>query len=229
MTKSGHPAFDLMLFDLDGTLMETSGELAAAVNDTLREKGLAPVTQEQVDRWVGHGTRALLAQALAFARGSSLAAEREAPGFAALAETFDRHYERRCGTNSRLYPHVEEVLRGLSKMGVILAVITNKDAHFAHLLLQTHKVASCFGAVVGGDTLPVKKPDPAAVVQAMQRYGVSPERTLFVGDSAVDVATARNAGVPVWALPYGYNMGQAIEGSKPDRVIEDFRALLPGV
>jgi phosphoglycolate phosphatase len=229
LSKSRRPDFDLVLFDLDGTLMETSVELADAVNDTLREAGWPTVQQAQVDVWVGHGTRALLAQALAFVRDSTWQTERESPGFAALAQAFDVHYARRCGTNSRLYPHVAPVLQALTDLQVRLGVVTNKDARFAHALLQVHGVAACFDSVVGGDTLPVKKPDPAGIWHVMRHWKAAPDRTLFVGDSSVDVATARNAGVAVWVLPYGYNMGQPIEASQPDRVIGDFRALLPKI
>ena len=86
-----------------------------------------------------------------------------------------------------------------------------------------------FDAVVSGDTFATKKPDPAGVLHCLAQFGVAAERALFVGDSSIDVATARNAGVPVWAVPYGYNMGQPIEACAPDRVIADFTALLSGV
>jgi phosphoglycolate phosphatase len=83
-----------------------------------------------------------------------------------------------------------------------------------------------FDAVISGDTLPTKKPNPAGIQHCLDQFSVSKERALFVGDSSIDVATARNAGITVWALPYGYNMGQPIEFCAPDRVIADFSMLL---
>lgn len=227
MTKSRHPDFDLILFDLDGTLVDSSRELADAVNDMLADAGGPPVTQQMVDLWIGHGTRALVAQALAFAREARPQEPRLAADLEAHAAVFDRHYMRRCGTRSALYPHVRQVLQGLQGLGVRLAVVTNKDECFTHRLLQAHDVAGDFALVVGGDTMPSKKPDPAGILHCLQHLGVDRERSLFVGDSAIDVDAARNAAVRVWAVPYGYNQGQAIERCGPDRVIDDFRALLP--
>jgi len=218
--------FDLVLFDLDGTLIETAPEIGDAVNDTLAQFGLPAVTQAQVDRWIGHGTRELLVQALAHARGTSVDAVRMAADLPAIAQAFDGHYQRRCGTRSRPYPHVREVLQALRSRGVRLAVVTNKEGRYTHTVLAAHGLQPLFDRVVSGDTLPTKKPDPAGVRSCLAQFGVPPARALFVGDSSIDVATARNAGVPVWALPYGYNMGQPIEASGADRVIADFRQLL---
>ncbi|HSO45716.1 MAG TPA: HAD-IA family hydrolase, partial [Rhodoferax sp.] len=88
------------------------------------------------------------------------------------------------------------------------------------------QLSDLFDEVVSGDTFPTKKPDPVGVANCMAKFGAARERTLFVGDSSIDAATARNAGVPVWLLPYGYNMGQPIEACAPDRVIADFSLLL---
>lgn len=219
------PAFDLILFDLDGTLIETAPEICDAVNDTLRHLRLPEAAQDHVDRWIGHGTHELLLQAVAHARGQPLEAIRSDPGLPDIAAVFMRHYEQRCGTRSRLYPHVLPVLRSLRADGVRLAVVTNKETRYTERVLAAHFPQSLFDRVVCGDTLPRKKPDPAGIQSCLQHFGVARERALFVGDSSIDVATARNAGVAVWALPYGYNMGQAIEASAPDRVITDFRAL----
>ena len=94
------------------------------------------------------------------------------------------------------------------------------------LAMQAHQLASTFHRVISGDTLPTRKPDPAGILHCLSVFGVQPERALFVGDSSIDVATARNAGIAVWALPYGYNMGHPIDASAPDRVITDLSALM---
>ena len=222
---SAYIPFDLVLFDLDGTLIETAPEIADAVNDTLARFQLPAVSQQQVNDWIGHGTRELLIQALAFTGNTPAETVRHADSFRLIEAEFSVFYARRCGTRSRLYPHVRETLQALRASGVKLAVVTNKEGRYTETVLQSHDLLPLFDRIISGDTLPVKKPDPAGIHDCMQRFGVARERTLFVGDSSIDVATARNAGVTVWALPYGYNMGQPIEACGADRVIPDFSAL----
>lgn len=218
--------FDLIMFDLDGTLVETAPEICDAVNDTLRRFDLPEVTQQQVNDWIGHGTRSLLLQALAFAGKTSVAAISASDSLQLIAAEFDKNYQRRCGTRSHLYPQVRETLIALRGRGVKLAVVTNKEGRYTRTVLDAHQLAPLFDRVVSGDTLSAKKPDPAGVQSCLAQFAVSPHRALFVGDSSIDVATARNAGVAVWALPYGYNMGQPIEACAPDRVIADCSELL---
>lgn len=216
----------LVLFDLDGTLIATAPEIQDAVNDTLREFALGCVSGAQVETWIGHGTRELLARALAFAGGTSTIAVRTGDNFASMAAVFDGHYGRRCGTRSHLYPHVREVLVELRRRGVKLAVVTNKETRFTHPLLDRHALLPLLDRVLCGDSLPSRKPDPAGLLACMQALGVPRQRALFVGDSAVDVATARNGGVAVWAVTYGYNGGQPIARHAPDRLLADVRPLL---
>jgi len=156
---STHPyPYDLILFDLDGTLIETSPEIADAVNDTLAEIGLAPVEQARVDRWIGHGTRELLIQALAFRWGRPAEAVRQSDRFAAIEALFGQHYQRRCGTRSHLYPQVRQTLQALRACGVKLAVVTNKEGRYTQAVLDAHAMAPLFDRVISGDTLPVKNP-----------------------------------------------------------------------
>ena len=219
-------AYDLILFDLDGTLIETAPEIADAVNDTLLQFGHAPASEQQITDWIGHGTRELLIQALAQASHATPEAVRSAAQFATIEAAFGQHYLRRCGSRSQLYPQVRGTLTALRAEGVRLALVTNKEARYTQAVLEAHQLAHAFDRVICGDTLAVKKPNPAGIQACLQQFGVPPERALFVGDSSIDVATARNAGIAVWVLPYGYNMGQPIEASAPDRVIADIGALL---
>jgi phosphoglycolate phosphatase len=218
--------FDLVMFDLDGTLIETAPEIADATNDALRDFSMPEVTQQQVNDWIGHGTRELLVKAIASVTGSTPDDVRNAADFQSRVAVFDKHYHLRCGTRSNLYPQVRETLVALRERGVKLAIVTNKEARFTESVLSFHQMQNMLDRVVSGDTFPTKKPDPAGINACLAQFGVAPERALFVGDSSIDVATARNAGVPVWALPYGYNMGQPIAACNPDRVIEDCSALL---
>ncbi|MGM9426183.1 phosphoglycolate phosphatase [Hydrogenophaga sp. MI9] len=221
---SAYP-FDLILFDLDGTLVETAPEIADAVNDTLTALGHPAVSQQEVDDWIGHGTRELLIQALARVLDTPAETVRSAEAFPRIEAEFARHYQARCGTRSRLYPHVLESLQALRAAGVSLVLMTNKEGRYTQTVLDVHGLSPLFDRVISGDTLPVKKPDPAGVHDCLEMFDVLQARALFVGDSSIDVATARNAGISVWALPYGYNMGEPIEACAPDRVIPDLSAL----
>ena len=109
--------------------------------------------------------------------------------------------------------------------GVRLAVVTNKEARYTERVLDAHRLGPLFDRVVSGDTLARKKPDPAGVQACLSEFGVARERALFVGDSAIDAATARNAGIAVWLLPHGYNMGLPLADARPDRIVADFAAL----
>ncbi|MBE0473401.1 HAD-IA family hydrolase [Rhodoferax sp.] len=222
-------AFDLILFDLDGTLVETAPEIVDAVNDTLGHFGMPRVKQQQVSDWIGHGTRELLVQALAQVTGTTAAQVRASELLARILPVYDSFYSRRCGTRSQLYPHVCETLRALRVEGVKLALVTNKESRYTRVVMDVHQLDELFDAVVCGDTLATKKPDPAGVARCLAQFRVAPERCLFVGDSSIDAATARNAGVAVWLLPHGYNMGQPIESCSPDRIIADFSWLLKPV
>lgn len=218
--------FDLVMFDLDGTLIETSPEICDAVNDTLRRFNLPEVSQQQVNDWIGHGTRELLVQALAAVKKTDVSTIKSSDSLVLIAAEFDKNYQLRCGTRSHLYPQVRETLTALRECGVKLAVVTNKETRYTNTVLHAHQLMPLFDRVISGDTLAQKKPDPSGIQSCLTQFTTAANRALFVGDSSIDVATARNAGVAVWMLPYGYNMGQPIENCSPDRVIADCSALL---
>ena len=222
------PNWRAIFFDLDGTLVETAGEIADAVNDTLTAWHLPAVTQEQVEDWIGHGTKTLLIQALAYVKGVSVDEINESAFLSDVLPTFDHHYKARCGTRSQLYPHVREALAYLREAGVKLAVVTNKEGRYTDTVLKAQRLHEAFDAVVSGDTFDVKKPNPKAVSQLLLQWQIDPSAALFVGDSSIDAATARNAGIKVWLLPYGYNMGAPVNVCEPDRVIENFAPLMHG-
>lgn len=222
---SGSAPLKMVLFDLDGTLIDSSGEIADAVNDTLRAYHLPEVTQAQVDGWVGHGTQALLVTVLAQAWQLPESQVRDQAQWLHAQQVFARCYLQRCGTRSTLYPHVREVLTTLRERGVVLALVTNKETSYTQAILQAHALAPYFDVCISGDTMPQHKPDPAGVLQCLSQFNVRTEEALFVGDSAIDAQTAHNAGVRVWLLPYGYNRGESLEAARPDRIIADLREL----
>ena len=219
-------SFDLVMFDLDGTLVETACEICDAVNDTLMQFELPQVSLPQVTDWIGKGTRELLVLALSTSTQTSAEVVRASDSLGAMTVAFDAHYHQRCGTRSRLYPQVLHTLEVLHKRGVKLAVVTNKESRFTRKVLDAHQLTGWFNAVVSGDTFAAKKPHPEGIESCLKKFGVERQRALFVGDSSIDVAAARNAGVTVWVLPYGYNMGQPMDASMADRVIADCSELL---
>lgn len=214
------------MFDLDGTLVETGGEIAAALNEALVSHGHAALSQKMIEGWIGEGTRQLLSRALTQVTGADDTVLAQDGRLDAIRQRFDASYQQICGTTARPYPAVVEALKGLRARDVSLAVVTNKDRRFADAVLRASGLAGYFGLVLGGDDLPAKKPDPAGIHHCLRHYGLAPHQALFIGDSSIDAAAARNAGVPVWLLPYGYNMNRSVHDCAPDRVIADMSALL---
>ena len=207
-----------VMFDFDGTLVDTAPEMADAVNDTLRRLGRPEVSEAEVRGWVGHGARETLVKALTPAGVGATAVATQWP-------LFTQDYLARCGTRSQPYPGVVPMLQRLRDAGLSLALLTNKESAFAHRVLVKHDLSGYFDAIVAGDTLPVKKPHPDVMRHALESLGAAAEDTLYIGDSAVDVHTARAAGVEVWLVRHGY-AEELLEGTDaPDRWIDDFEQL----
>lgn len=226
MRQTSEFPFDLVMFDLDGTLLETAPELADAVNDSLVGLDLAPVPQSSVRSWIGHGLREMLVQALASTSGQTVDAIRGSQQLEQAMHDFEPLYAARCGSNSWPYPQADVLVRQWHARGTQLAIITNKDSRFTGPLLDRHGLSQLFHRVISGDTLARKKPAPDGILDCLAHFDVPPARALFVGDSSIDVATARSAGIQVWARTGGYNLGQPIADSRPDRVFADYAELL---
>lgn len=219
---SGNPAnrpFDAVLFDLDGTLLETAPEIAAAVNLSIVDQGLPPADTEAVRFFIGHGVRQTIAKAYdTVAPADTTAARRETDIDAALIR-FEHHYGR-LAPQSQPFGDTVSTLTSLRAAGVKCAIVSNKETRFVEQLLAGGPLPGLVDLVVCGDTLPRKKPDAAPALHAMAQFGSSRERTLLVGDSSIDVACARNAGIAVWMVPYGYNGGHPAAEAGADRVID---------
>ena len=188
--------FDLLMFDLDGTLIDTSKDIAAAMNHVLRREGLAPLPAERVVQFVGHGVRRLIQRSMETLGASVDGREEE------MYEAFVAWYRRHMLDTTRPYPGVIETLRRLEDRP--MAIVTNKPAGPSREILEGLGVARFFSAVVGGDSLDRRKPDPLPVTHLLERFGVAPGRALLVGDTAVDIRTARAAGARSCAVTYGY-------------------------
>lgn len=212
----------LAMFDLDGTLVDSVPDLAAAVDRMLLALGRPPAGLERVRLWVGNGARVLVRRALA--GGLDHDGVDETLARDALALFMEAYADNHALT--RVYPGVVETLDQLRGEGILLALITNKPARFLPELLADKGLEGYFQWLVGGDTLPQQKPDPAALNWVMDRAGVPACDALFVGDSRNDVRAAHAAGVTCVALSYGYNHGEPIALERPARVIDDLRELL---
>lgn len=212
----------LVMFDLDGTLIDSVPDLAAAVDVMLRQLGRDPAGDDQVRHWVGNGARVLVRRALA----GGMAHEHIDEG--ATEQALAMFLEAYAGDHSRstVYPGVRALLDQLQADQVPLALVTNKPSRFVPELLADKQLDGYFRWLVGGDALPVQKPDPAALNWVMQQAAVSAAQALFVGDSRSDVLAARAAGVPVVAVSYGYNHGQSIATENPDLLVDSLDALI---
>jgi phosphoglycolate phosphatase len=214
-------AYTALSFDLDGTLVETAGEIADAVNRALADCGVPRQPLPAISRHIGMGAHALMHRL----RKDLLEAEpRLAPRLepSALLSALDRHYGDTAGTSGTPYPGVHEALTALREAGVRLACLTNKERRFAQRVLDRTGLDGYFELVIGGDTLPVKKPHPGAIQHVIAMLDGEASRFAHVGDSRTDIEAARNAGVAAWAVPWGYNAGEPIEASAPDRIFGSY-------
>lgn len=215
-----------VFFDLDGTLAHTAPELGSALNQMLRDIGLPLVDEALATTWIGHGTRELTVRSIAQATGAGLDQVRQDERLPQALARFDHHYQTCLGTRSVLYPGVRETLTALRERGCRMAVVTNKESRHTDRLIEALELRSFFERVVSGDTFPTRKPDPVGVLACLEAWRIDPQQGLFVGDSAIDAQTARRAGLPVFLLTYGYNMGRDVRESQPDRVLDHFAEIL---
>ena len=214
----------LVMFDLDGTLIDSVPDLAAAVDRMLLELGRPPAGLEAVRHWVGNGAPVLVRRALAGGLDHGTVDDALAEqGLALFMEAYGASHEL-----TVVYPGVRDTLKWLQKQGVAMALITNKPERFVAPLLDQMKIGRYFKWIIGGDTLPQKKPDPAALFFVMKMANIPASQSLFVGDSRSDVLAAKAAGVKCVALSYGYNHGRPIAEESPALVIDDLRKLIPG-
>lgn len=213
----------LVMFDLDGTLIDSVPDLAAAVDRMLLEMDRAPAGIEAVRQWVGNGAPVLVRRALAGGIDHAAVNDDEAErGLEIFMHAYGESHDL-----TVIYPGVSDTLKWLRQQNVEMALITNKPERFVGPLLDQMQIGRYFRWIIGGDTLPQKKPDPAALLFVMQMAGVPASEALFVGDSRSDVQAAKAAGVQCVGLTYGYNHGRPISEESPALVIDDLRALLP--
>ena len=194
------PGLKAVLFDLDGTLIDSAPDLMSALNRLLAAEGAAAVTIAQVKMMIGDGVHKLVERGFA-AGGQTL----EAPRLEALARRFIPDYEANATVETRPFPGVGEILAELAEAGFALGICTNKPEAATREILAAFALDRFFAAVVGGDTVPgARKPSPEPMQAALARLGASPAQALMVGDSPNDVAAARAVRIPVIAVRFGY-------------------------
>ncbi len=217
--------FELITIDLDGTLVDSVGDLHEAVNRMQNALGEEPATVEQVQNWVGNGVERLVHRALT----QSMDLDADDVLFHRALTEFSDAYEAVNGTRSSLYPGVLAGLEWLASLDTPMIMITNKAGRFARPLLKRLAIDQFFDHQICGDDVAEKKPDPSALLLAARYSAAVPRRSVLIGDSVSDIRAARAAGFASVAVSYGYNHGQSVrEGTgtwRPDAVIDSFEEL----
>ncbi len=209
-------------FDLDGTLIDSVPDLAAATQATLAELGLPSCSEQQVRGWVGNGAQVLMNRALSFALGHEV----ESEVLDNAVPRFMHHYKEHLQQHSLLYPGVKDNLAQLAKLGFPLAIVTNKPYEFTVPLLEAFGIREYFSTILGGDSLAKMKPDPMPLNYLLSDWQLTSDELLMVGDSKNDILAAKAAGITSIGLTYGYNYGEDIGLSDPNAVCEQFSEIM---
>jgi phosphoglycolate phosphatase len=214
---------EMILIDVDGTLVDSVPDLAYCVDEMMTGLGRAPCGEARVRDWVGNGVERLVRRALT----GTLNGEPDDADFNRAYPLFLALYAENTSRRSCLYPGVREGLDWLQAANYRLGCVTNKAARFTEPLLRDLGVYDVFSIVISGDTLTEKKPHPAPLLHAANHFGCDPANALMIGDSVSDVAAARAAGFQIVCMSYGYNHGVDIRESAPDAVINTLTEIVP--
>ncbi|MFP4640506.1 MAG: phosphoglycolate phosphatase [Guyparkeria sp.] len=214
----------MVLFDLDGTLVDSVPDLLVATNAMQRELGNPERAEEDVRNWVGNGVERLVERALT----NDLDGHPDPAEFERALPVFKKHYLQSNGQHSRVFDGVVEGLDFVRSLGLSMGCVTNKAEAFTLPLLEQAGLRDYFEVVISGDVLPRKKPDPAPLIYSAGWFHIHPEEALMVGDSISDVKAARAAGFSIVCMSYGYNHGRDIRDFDPDAVIDSMTEL-PGL
>lgn len=213
---------ELVLFDLDGTLVDSVPDLAYSIDLALRELDLPMHGEDKIRTWVGRGADKLVKAALT----GDMEGEPDEDLFQKAFDLFSEIYIQNTSVRSSLYPGAREAMDHLLAIGCKLGCVTNKRGRFTEPVLKSLNILDDFSIVVSGDTLSKKKPDPDQLLHAAQVVGTTPGKTLMVGDSVNDLRAARAANIPIYCVTYGYNHGQNIADANPDRLMDSLDEMI---
>ncbi len=215
----------LLIFDFDGTLIDSVPDLADATNTMLEQLGKPTYSLDTIKEWVGNGSRLLIERALVGQTVVSAGQVTQEEADHAEQLFFDA-YKNISDSKTVAYPDVDRVLRQLKDAGFTLALVTNKPIRFVPKILETLGWSPLFSLVLGGDSLAVKKPDPAPLLHTCETLNFTPEQAIMIGDSINDIHAGQRAGIDTFGLSYGYNYGQDIRDSDPTHAFDTFADLL---
>lgn len=209
----------LIVFDLDGTLVDTAPDLLASLNHVLSTAGYAPASRDQISYLVGQGARKMLERGLELNNVSLPDSELDS-----LFDRFLAYYSAHIADHSRPFPGVVSAMDRLKQQGCRFAVCTNKLEALSHTLLDALDLSPFFETVAGRDTFPVCKPHPDHLLKTIEKAGGLAERSVLIGDSKTDIATAKAAQIPVIAVPFGYT-DIPVSELAPDIILDHFDGL----
>lgn len=209
----------IIVFDLDGTLVDTAPDLLDSLNHCLATVDMEPVKSEDINRIVGFGSRVMIERAFALRQRHLAEGQLDA-----LQAIFLDHYTANVPGRSQPFPGAIEAIERFQAAGYTTAVCTNKLEGMSLSLLEALGVIGHFKAICGGDTFPMRKPDPGHLLRTITMAGADPERAVMVGDSRTDIDTAKAAGIPVIAVDFGYT-DRHVSAFEPSRVISGFDEL----
>ncbi len=210
------PEADLIIFDLDGTLIDSRQDIAHCVNWTLHDMGLPAIDHDVIYSYVGHGVRTLMEGAVKEAHGDD--------GYEQAMRLFDKHYSAHLLDHTQLFPGMADVLETYREKS--LAIITNKPQKYTDPIIEGLGLGSYFGAVLGREACERPKPHPDPIYKVMATQPADKSRTVIIGDTEVDVVAGKNAGIMTCGVLFGFGNAQLVREAEPDFLIQEVKELL---
>ena len=205
---------DLLVFDFDGTLVNSVPGVVASIHAMQAELNLPHKTEQEISRHIGYGEKFLF-EAVLGSKDQKL--------YEKAFGAYSKHYRNKSLEETNIFPHLKEILEEFKDK--IKVIISNKREEFIRLILENHQIAGYFAEIVGGDSSPCLKPDPRAIKDILKKYKILPERALFVGDMLVDIETGKNAGVLTCGVTYGLEGREKLKNTHPDFLVDDLLEL----
>ena len=215
---------EVLIFDLDGTLIDSVPDLALSINQMLEALGRSTFPIEEIRSWIGNGAALLTKRALS--GNINICPNLDNALFEKALAIFLDFYEQNVCVNTTLYPNVTATLKSLHNQGYRLAIVTNKPEQFVRPILEKFGLDALFETILGGDSLPKRKPDPMPLIHVYDTLKVTPSACVMIGDSKNDIAAAIAANIESVGLTYGYNHGEDIKSQGATIVLDDFADII---